>query len=443
MKQDVQSTAAELKAGRDLRKAVPPSDLAVLPDGVRQPLDIIAQQNQNRVPDLVPVRRERMSASPFTFYRGTAALMAADLGAAPHTGVTVASCGDAHVSNFGFYASPQRTLVFDLNDFDESAWAPWEWDLKRLTASAIIGARDGGHHDDFAAQAARKTVTSYGAAMRAALAMTPTERFYSHLNAEAGVGKLGKKSRAVAQAAVDKAHQRTGDRAAHKLTEIAPDGRLRFIERPPTMAHISEESVAAVNAHLDLYTGSTTPDVHLLLQQYEVVDHARRVVGVGSVGTRCTLTLFQDGDGHSLILQAKEATTSVLEQYGKVRQPQQFRHTVETHGEGARVVGLQRILQALSDPFLGYLRADTDLYVRQFHDMKGGIDVSGLDRKPFLAYVRACAIRLARAHSQSPYTATIVGYLGDDHAVRDAIVEWSFAYADLSAADYAAFTAEP
>ena len=429
-----------LDAGRRLRGAVPRKALATLATGPRDPLGILDEQNAGRLQHLIPLRTERMSASAFAFYRGTAALMAADLAGGPHTGQLVAACGDAHVSNFGFYASPQRTLVFDLNDFDEAAWAPWEWDLKRLVTSVVIAARARNSTEKLVRKAALQTVSAYQRTLYAGIALSPTERFFTHLEAEAGLARADKQSRKVLRKAIAAAQKRTGERAVSRLTTRGDDGVLRFVHTAPTMTPHEPETLARFTDYLERYRVSANYDIQLLLQHYSAVDWARRVVGVGSVGTRCSLTLLQDGDGNALILQSKEANRSVLEQYGGITQPAVLTRAVEESGQGQRVVAMQRIQQALSDPFLGYLRAsEADLYVRQFHDMKGGVEVELLEDAPFLTYASACAITLARAHGQSPNIAAVVGYIGKNDEVARAVADWSLAYADVSEQDYQAF----
>ncbi len=436
------SQQEQAQTGRELRRRVPRRSLATLVDRPRDPLGILDEQNRTRLQDLIGLRTERMSANAFAFYRGTAALMAADLADDRHTGQLVAACGDAHVSNFGFYASRMRNLVFDLNDFDESAWAPWEWDLKRLVASVVIGARHSGRSEAVTSRATVGAVMSYRHVLNEAMEVSPTQRFFSHFDAEAGMGRLKGDSKRVLGAAIRSAQKRTGERAVRRLTTRDADGRMQFIERPPTMTRLDPGDEHDVHLYLERWHESAAQDVRLLVQHYDVADVARRVVGVGSVGTRCSLVLLQDGDDHALILQSKEANVSVLEQYGRIAQPDRLVRAIETGGQGSRVVAMQRILQAVSDPFLGYLRsAHADLYVRQFNDMKGSIEVDQLEDRPFVEYAQACAATLARAHSQSPRAAAIVGYIGSGKAVAEAITAWSHAYADLSARDFQAFVA--
>lgn len=408
----------------------------------RDPLGILERQDATRVPELVPLRRERMSASPFAFYRGTAALMAADLAAGPSSGIQVGSCGDAHVANFGFYASPQRTLVFDLNDFDEAAWAPWEWDLKRLVASIVIAGQSTERDEAVVRRAAVAAIRQYRAALLEGRDASPVERYYQHFNPDGTFVAASKAARRVVKAAVADAAKRTSDRATRKLTAVDADGRRIFVEEPPTMTHIDPDLAVLVTNALDEYRQGTRPDVRVLLSQYVVSDTVRRVVGVGSVGTRCYVSALVAGDGSTLLMQTKEAGRSVLIEHGHCVQPPQVGDYIDEHGEGGRVVAMQRILQGVSDPFLGSFRGtERDYYVRQFRDMKGGIDAESLDDRSFHLYSRACAAVLARAHGQSPTAAQVVGYIGDGRAVSDAIVTWAYAYADLSRQDYDAFVA--
>ncbi|WP_245570349.1 DUF2252 domain-containing protein [Microbacterium luticocti] len=437
------SLSARLEQGRALRRRTPRRALAASGTGPRDPVGILERQNRTRLPELVPLRTERMGADPFAFYRGTAALMAADLADAPTSGIQVASCGDAHVSNFGFYASPARRLVFDLNDFDEAAWAPWEWDLKRLVTSVVIAGRSSARDDVVVRDAARTAVLVYARALRAGVESSPTARYYTHFSVETARATLDKASRRTLTAAIRDAQKRTGERAARRTTETGADGRRRFVENPPTMTHVEAEVVRDVQQHVARYLDTTNVDIRMLMQNYTVADVARRVVGVGSVGTRCYLIVFQDGDENALLLQAKQASQSVLVEHGRMTQPDVVAEYTAAHGQGGRVVALQRILQAASDPFLGHFRSDTgfDLYVRQFHDMKGGIDMATLEDVPFTRYAQACAAVLARAHAQSPSAAVASGYLGRGRAAAEPLLEWAYTYADLSRADYDAFCA--
>lgn len=368
--------------------------------------------------------------------------MAADLADSPNSGLMVASCGDAHAANFGFFASPQRTLIFDLNDFDEAAWAPWEWDVKRLATSIVIGGRSTGRTAAVIEKAAAASIDAYIDALTRAVKRSPIDRYFDHYTAEerAAYEGLPANARNTVTAAIRKAERSTGERAAKRLTVTDENGRVTFVESPPRMTHLPPEIRKYLGAMLANYAESAAVDIRLMLQQYGITDIVRRVVGVGSVGTRCFLWSLQDGDSHVLILQPKQANKSVLEQYGRIRQPDVLTRNVAAHGEGWRVVSLQRVLQAFSDPFLGHLRADdADFYVRQFHDMKGGLDLEVLDDETYLHYGMLCGSVLARAHAQSPAAAQIVGYIGSGQVARTALLDWSMAYSDISGADYRAF----
>lgn len=419
-------------------------DLAILTTTGRDPLGILHRQNATRLEWLIPLRMARMAQSPFTFYRGTAAIMAADHSRDPHSGIPVVSSGDAHLSNFGFYATPQRTQAFDLNDFDESAWAPWEWDLKRLIASVIIGGRDTDRSEKVVQAAAADAVKAYVASLSTSDRYSPLERYYSHFNQEMARQHLGKKPRLVLEEAAEDARKRTSERAARRLTEETGDGRRRFIEAPPVMTHVEDKLELDVDANYRQYLLSASVDIRMLLAHYTMEDIGRRVVGVGSVGTRCYLVLLRDEDGGVLILQVKQALRSALEEYGGFPQPEALTEITEVSGEGARVVGLQRILQAYSDPFLGHLLSASSgrsFYVRQYHDMKGSVELENLNDDSFNGYAVACGAVLARAHAQSVNARKVVDFIGGGKRIRRAIVDWSNAYAELSLQDYQEFLA--
>ncbi len=452
----VRDRAAAREKGRAQRRVARRRSLAEHSTAPRDPVAHLREQNADRVPELVPLRMQRMLADPFAFYRGTAGLMAADLADAPSSGILVAACGDAHVSNFGFYASPERRLVFDLNDFDEAAVAPWEWDLKRLVTSAVIGGRHAGHPESEVERTCLAAIGAYAAALRRMAATSAVERYFMHVNVDFARSRLSKQGRRALRVAVEAAQKRTAARAVRRTTERDDDGRLRFVERPPTMVRVelaqlvpapdggTAETLDALYRH---YRGTVELDVATVLVQYEPTDLARRVVGVGSVGTRCYLQLLEGADGDALVLQVKEANESVLSRYGRIPQTDRLVRGVEEEGQGFRVVGMQRVLQAVSDPFLGHLRSSgRDFYVRQFHDMKGSIELEGLPADAFRDYVLACALVLGRAHAQSPTASEVVGYIGRTDVAARAILDWSLAYADLSRADFeaarAAFAAD-
>ncbi|HET8928586.1 MAG TPA: DUF2252 domain-containing protein [Microbacterium sp.] len=436
------TSRAESRAqGRAHRATAPRGRLADHSTADRDPVGHLRAQNAGRLPELVPLRMQRMLADPFAFYRGTAGLMAADLADAPSSGILVASCGDAHVSNFGFYASPERRLVFDLNDFDEAAIAPWEWDVKRLITSALIGGRHVGYAEADIERICVSAVATYASVLQRMAGLSAADRYFMHLNIDFARQQMSKAGRRALRRAVEGAQRRTGARALERTTQRDDAGRLRFIGNPPTMVRIDPHEIISEGGQsipqlFRQYRTSVGVDIDTVLTQYAPTDLARRVVGVGSVGTRCFLQLLEGADDDALVLQVKQADRSVLDEHGSITQTARIADGVAAHGEGFRVVSLQRVLQAVSDPFLGYLRANgRDFYVRQFHDMKGSIELEGLPLDAFDDYVRACAAVLGRAHAQSTTASRVTGYIGRSDAAARAILDWSLAYAELSAAD--------
>lgn len=423
--------------GRALRKVAPRSTLAQLVPSTRDPVEILVEQNRKRAPDLVPLRFARMLTDPFSFYRGSAALMAADLADGPSSGVEVMSCGDAHLSNFGLYASPQRTLIFDLNDFDEASIAPAEWDVKRLTTSAIVGGRQAGYPDKTIRKMAHSVVDSYRDGLRTMLDMNVLERFYLRLEPQRYVNKARGGLGSVIAEAARKAQTRTSARVFERIMEVGPDGRFQLRENPPVLQHVQVKDEARLTDSFREYLTSVPADIAVVLSHFQLTDIARRVVGVGSVGTRSYLLILTGPDGTPLILQVKEANRSVLEEYGRWPQTQTLYDAITALGQGIRVVGGQRILQAMSDVFLGTLRiGGRDYYVRQFQDMKGSVETSGMSPQAFGQYACACAYALARGHAQSANSSMLRGYFGSGDAAGDAIVEWSYAYADKTVSDF-------
>ncbi len=430
----------DLARGRDLRKVAPRRTLAQLVPSTRDPVEILVEQNQNRAPDLVPLRFARMLTDPFSFYRGSAALMAADLADGPSSGLEVMCCGDAHLSNFGLYASPQRTLIFDLNDFDEASIAPAEWDVKRLVTSAIVGGRQAGYPEKTIRKIANAVVNSYRDGLHAILDMNVLERYYLRLEPQRYVNKTrGDLGRVLADAA-RKAQSRTSERVFERIMEVGPDGRFQLRENPPLIQHVTLNDEAKLADSFREYLTSVPADIAMVLSHFQLTDIARRVVGVGSVGTRSYLLILTGPDGAPLILQVKEANRSVLEEYGRRPQPESLYAAITALGQGIRVVGGQRVLQAVSDVFLGTVRiGGRDYYVRQFQDMKGSVETAGLEPRPFGEYAGACAYALARGHAQSANASVLRGYVGSGEAVTDAIVDWSYAYADKTLDDFRAF----
>jgi uncharacterized protein (DUF2252 family) len=424
--------------GRALRKTYPRRSFAAFVAPDRDAIAIIEEQNRDRLPDLVPVRIGRMLQSPFAYYRGTAAVMANDLAAEPRTGLEVVTCGDAHLSNFGMFASPERAVLFDLNDFDETAFGPWEWDVKRLVASAVIGGRDRGFDTGQCTDAAMAAAAGYREALAALFELTVMERFYFRIDTEWLVSQANASGRKILRQSVKKAQRRTSDQVLGKITEVGDHGTHRIVDEFPVIRHDASVPLGAMDHIYDAYRITVRTDVAYLLQQFRVVDAVLRVVGVGSVGTRCFISLLLGPSDEPLFLQIKEAPPSVLKTYGKLASSTRGASENKIGREGWRVVAGQRILQAASDAFLGWMSFEgRDYYVRQFRDMKGAVDLSTLTSTEFARYAQLCGGVLARAHAQSSEAALIDGYLGGSARVDDGLVAWAHAYADQVERDYA------
>ena len=435
---ELEVPSEDVARGRALRKSVPRRALAQLTPAVQTATEILVSQNAGRLPELVPLRFARMLADPFSFYRGSAAVMAADLARSPTSGIEVMCCGDAHISNFGLYAAPHRSIVFDLNDFDEAAVAPAEWDVKRLVTSVIIGGRHAGYSTKAIRRCVEEAVVGYQTSLEAMLEnMDVVERYYLRVEPERYAGKVSKGLLGVIQKTTSRARTRTSARVFKQIVQIGSDGTPRLRDAPPVLQHVAEETEDQLLESIQEYLAAVPIDIAVLLSHFRVSDVALRVVGVGSVGTRCYLVILVGPGGTPMILQIKEATRSVLEEYGGWPQPDTLTAAVEAQGQGLRVTDGQRILQAMSDVFLGTTRKDgRDYYVRQFHDMKGTIETEDMSAPTFCEYVTACAVLLARAHSQSANASKLRGYVGTSTTVHDAIAEWSYAYADKSLDDF-------
>jgi uncharacterized protein (DUF2252 family) len=412
-------------------------------DGRPDPVGILEGQNTTRVPELVPIRHGRMIVSPFTFYRGAAAIMAADLSQTPSTALRVQCCGDAHLSNFGVFAAPDRRLVFDLNDFDETLPAPFEWDVKRLVASFVVAARDNDNPRKKQRAAARAAAAAYRTTMARAAGMRFLEVWYARVDAEDLLARLsGHEDKATIKAAqknLAKARKRTSLGSLSKLAERV-NGGYRIKEQPPVIVHAPEEVYGdleqIVRQGLADYAATLSPERRLVLDHYHYVDFARKVVGVGSVGSEAFVALLMgDRDDDPLFLQVKEADTSVLAAYAGAGD---YSH------QGERVVQGQRVMQAASDPFLGWTTGTgargREFYIRQLRDMKGSAVIEGMPPKRLVRYAEICGATLARAHARSGDAAKIAGYLGDDDTFDGALEQFAVAYADQNDADYAEFT---
>jgi uncharacterized protein (DUF2252 family) len=413
--------------------------------GRPDPVSVLQSQAASRVPELIPIRYGRMLVSPFTFYRGAAAVMAADLAVTPDSDITVQVCGDAHISNFGGFAAQDRRMLFGPNDFDETLPGPWEWDVKRMAASVEIAGRDVGLPPDRRRLLVTDCVREYREGMRGFAGESHLEVWYYRLDAGELVqqfgGRLGKKGRILFAKPFAKARRKTSLRAVEKLTERV-DGKLRFRRVPPLLVPLRElvdpadarKDTDIVRVALDAYAVSLDEDRRYLFETYRFVDMARKVVGVGSVGTRAWVLLFVGRGGQDpLVLQMKEAQASVLEPYlGASR--------FENHGE--RVVRGQRLSQAAIDVFLGWQRSlgldgsEHDFYIRQLWDWKASIDLSTMGESGLRAYTRACAWSMARAHARSGDRLAIAAYLGAGPGFDQAIARFSTAYADQNELDY-------
>ena len=398
------------------------------------PLAVIEASNADRLARLVPIRMERMAESAFGFYRGAAAIMAADLAHTPVSGLRVQISGDAHCMNFGGFATPERNLLFDLNDFDETMPGPWEWDLKRLVTSIVVAAR----HNDFSARnaevAALAATQAYRLRMQELAAASALEVWYARLDATTildaarSAGARRRRGRIRDQAATDSVRA-----AVAKFTHVV-DGARRFVDDPPTLYHAATDDDDFDAAEIiGTYAWNLPADVQVLLDRYTLLDSAIKVVGVGSVGTRCAVALFAADDDDAFILQIKEALPSVLSPY---LGPSEFTN----HGE--RVVRGQRVMQAASDVFLGWALSGTrSFYVRQFRDMKTSADLEAMDAYQLREYAHYCAWALAGAHARAGDAAAIAGYAGKSTVLDRALLAFALDYADQNQRDYERFAA--
>jgi uncharacterized protein (DUF2252 family) len=445
------SRADRMARGKDARKVAPlESQAEFRPGRKRDPVGLLLGQAASRVPELVPVRHGRMLVSPFTYYRGAALPMAADLANTSDAGLRVQVCGDAHLSNFGAFASPERKLVFDVNDFDETLPGPFEWDIKRLAASLIVAGRDNG----FPAKANRKLALTaaegYRTAMRDFAEQTFLDVWYAHMDVEPAIREVSSEIKAkrvkMFEKLMAKAHTKDSTSALDKLTAEV-DGKRRIISDPPTIVPV-EELFANIEAAaiyeqignvVSKYRRSLQSDRRHLLSQFTLMHVARKVVGVGSVGTRAWIALMDAADGvEPLVLQAKEAQPSVLAEFAG---QSQYRN------EGERVVAGQHLMQAQSDIFLGWTHitgpdgVDRDFYVRQLRDWKFSVPIELMRPEGMTLYARLCGWTLARAHARSGDRIALAAYLGGSPKFDNAIADFAETYADQNELDYAAFQA--
>ena len=424
------------KAGRELRVDVPRASHAWWePEaGRRDPIVVLQEQEAGRVAELLPLRHERMLASPFAFLRGAAAVMAADLARTPVTGLRVQACGDAHLLNFGFFATPERSLIFDVNDFDETLPAPFEWDVKRLAASILVAARGRGFSAEQCDVAARAATQAYRARLGESAQLGHLDNWYARLPAEDLLAVTRRaEARRLEGDVLQKARHATSLGALEKLTAVI-DGQPRIVDSPPLIEHLPRSDEAYVPLVVGRYRESLPDDRRVLLDRYRIVDWARKVVGVGSVGTDDAIVLaLGDSARDPLFLQVKQAEASVLEP---------FAGQSEYENQGQRVVCGQRLMQAASDIFLGWTQiAERHYYVRQLRDMKGSIPIEKLKPAELRDYARVCGAALARAHARSGDAVAIAAYLGQQDSFDRAIAQFAAAYADQTEQDHAALVA--
>ncbi len=455
MTEDIQNSLSQSRsdrreAGKALREKAPRSSHGSWAPAVDRPdpIGLLQAQDEGRIEHLLPIKYGRMLESPFAFLRGSAVVMAADLAATPVTGLKAVLCGDAHLSNFGLFATPERQLVFDINDFDESYPGPWEWDLKRLAASAVVAGRENGFSEKTCRRMAVTITETYRTAMERFSQMHVLDVWYYHVDAEAVLAVFettsSRKAEKHAQKLIKKARSRTQEQTMEKLTRVEA-GQRRIISNPPLLVPLREMGLEqilndedrrqmrekAVEDNWAQYLDSLPAERRYLLQQFRLVDAALRVGGVGSVGTRCSIVLLEGRGGDDyLLLQLKEAGSSVLEQYVDRRGSMQ---------QAERVVTGQRLMQASSDIFLGWHRStvsDRDYYWRQLKDMKGSADVGAMDEETFTTYVALCSWCLARAHARTGEETSILGYMGKNDTFPKAIADFAVAYADQTERDY-------
>jgi uncharacterized protein (DUF2252 family) len=423
-----------MSAGKALRKKVPRSSCAdwAVAANRPDPIAVLQDSDRGRLPELLPIRYGRMRQSPFAFFRGSAAVMARDLSKTPATGIRVQACGDCHASNFGGFASPERRLLFDINDFDETLNAPWEWDIKRLAASIILASRELGLGGGRCESAVLTMAQSYRKHMREYAHMRALEVWYSRMDAEVFIEEA--KTAAARKRWEQVEEKARGQTSEHIFPRIAKviNGHTCIVDHPPLVYHPRQSDV--IQKHViqmfHKYRETLPAERRVILDRYHVLDVARKVVGVGSVGTRCAVALLMGGEHDPMLLQFKEALPSVLEPYaGKSR--------YSNHGE--RVVTGQRMLQSASDVFLGWTRDEEgrSYYFRQLRDMKMKIDPENMTKGDWLEYVEICGWTLARAHARTGDAALIGGYLGKNDVFDSTLAKFANAYADQAERDHA------
>ena len=424
--------------GKSLREKAPRTSHAVwnAPAARPDPVDILIRSSEGRQENLIPIRYGRMLQSPFSFFRGAAAIMASDLSVTASTGLYVQACGDCHLLNFGSYGTPERNVVFDINDFDETLPAPWEWDIKRLTASFVIASGNNKFTETHAWNCARECVLSYQERMEQYASKDPLSIWYNYISAE-DILRLSKDEEVSKRyrKRIEKASGKIGhDADFPKLAEMK-DGKAVIKDNPPLIYHFDDLDLQSDRTIYDkafeLYFMSLSAEKRTLLRNYHFQDFAAKVVGVGSVGTRCGISLRMSPDNDPLFLQVKEARTSVMEPYAG-------KSVYNNNGE--RVVNGQKLMQAATDIFLGWTKVDkgSHFYIRQLRDMKVKPLVEIFDEETMIGYARLCGWTLARAHARSGDSSVIQGYLGQSTTFADAIADFAIAYSEQNKQDFEA-----
>jgi uncharacterized protein (DUF2252 family) len=421
------------ETGRALRDQVPRGALGRWRPAQDRPdiVDLIEETHSGRLERLVPLRVGRMVTSPYAFLRGAAALMAEDFASMPRTGIEPVICGDAHLGNFGFYASPERDLVFDLNDFDEAHPGPWEWDLWRLAASVWVAGRQNGLAEATCEDAVLRCAAAYRGQIRGLAGQALLTRSFDRLNIDRMRDEMADWSlRGEIERAANLARGRTSDRALPKLTRERR-GVRHMVDQPPVVMHVSEQETGRLIDGLEAYLETLRPHWQRVLGSYVVVDLAHKVVGVGSVGLRAFVALLEGNGPHDMVfLQLKQARRSCVARFVHGDR------ALHSH-QGQRVVEYQQTLQTVSDPLLGWTTVDNrDYYVRQFRDMKGAITVDGMDGSALMDYARICGALLAKGHGRSTGTTVLAGYLGKGDVADRAFARFARGYADQTEADY-------
>jgi uncharacterized protein (DUF2252 family) len=438
LRRQARPRAERYELGRSLREPAHRSDMAfwTAPAGRADPVEQVAGQNEGRQDWLVPIRIGRMISSPYAFLRGSANIMADDFAALPATGITPVICGDAHLGNFGFYASPERELVFDLNDFDEAHPGAWEWDLRRLTVSVYVAGRQNGFRESECGNAVQHCVEEYREQLSHLAERPLLGRSFDRLDVDRLRSAASRASfREEIERAARRARRRTSDRALPRFTERR-DGTLKLVEEPPLITRPSDAERDLLAEALDGYLNTLPPHWARILAGYRIVDIAHKVVGVGSVGLRAYVALCEGSSPDDVVfLQLKQARRSVIarHQHGAAAW---HRH------QGQRVVEYQQALQTVSDPLLGWTTvADTQFYVRQFRDMKGAILVEDINAGALADYAGICGYLLAKSHARTSGASMIAGYIGGSDKLADSLVRFARAYADQVESDHAALVA--